>query len=395
MGIETAVAAPAIAEGASKGAEAGAGAGGAAKGAEAATGGGLLAPAAEAGAGAGAAGAPLDLLAGGAGAFTPAAVGEVFPASGALASGLATEPAFASSVTGAFAPGLDTAAGLGVSGGSGSFSAFDPGSGGLDLSAKSAVPGGPNALDNVAAGGTPSGASAQSVSGLPGVSNPLSLDPTAAANTGAPANAGAAGGQAVGGTAPAAGATPAQSGGLSLDKLVSGVESSITKNPLGIAAGIGGLGYSVIKGQEATAATKKIQDQAASLNAQGQQLASYLQSGDLPPGLKSQLTQATAGAKAAVISNFAKQGMSTDPSKNSALAQQLAQIDQQAIITTASIGQSLLTTGINESGMASDLFKTLSNIDQTQTAMIGKSIAAMAAAFGGGGPKIQIGGSSS
>ena len=173
-------------------------------------------------------------------------------------------------------------------------------------------------------------------------------------------------------------------GGL-LDKLVKGAGDSVTKNPLGAALSAGGLGYQIFQGQQQSGANQTIADQANSLNAQGKQLAAYLQSGDLPPGLKASLTQATEGAKAKVIQNFANQGLSTDPTKNSALQQQLAAIDQQAIISTAQIGQQLLTTGINESGMASDLYKKLSDIDATQTAAIGKAIASMASALNGGG----------
>ena len=199
-----------------------------------------------------------------------------------------------------------------------------------------------------------------------------------------PAQLGAPQPQAAGTTPAAATSGGGDNGGL-LDKLVKGAGDSVTKNPLGAALSAGGLGYQIFQGQQQSGANQTIADQANSLNAQGKQLAAYLQSGDLPPGLKASLTQATEGAKAKVIQNFANQGLSTDPTKNSALQQQIAAIDQQAIISTAQIGQQLLTTGINESGMASDLYKKLSDIDATQTAAIGKAIASMASALNGGG----------
>ena len=83
-----------------------------------------------------AASAPLDLLSFGtaAGTAIPEALGSIVPATGALASGLATEPGLAGAALGAFAPGLDTtAAGLGLSGLGGA-----GGVGGLGISPQSA-----------------------------------------------------------------------------------------------------------------------------------------------------------------------------------------------------------------------------------------------------------------
>lgn len=165
------------------------------------------------------------------------------------------------------------------------------------------------------------------------------------------------------------------------------------KNPLGAAIGAAGLGYQALQGQKPPAFTPQMKAQADQLSAQGQQLMSYLQSGNLPPGLKAGLDQATASAKAKIISNFASQGLNTDPRYNSALADQLAQVDQQALISTAQVGQQLLSTGVTETGLSSDLYKTLAQIDATQTANIGKAIANFAQAISGsgGGTTIRLG----
>lgn len=195
--------------------------------------------------------------------------------------------------------------------------------------------------------------------------------------------------------ATAGSAAPASAGaGGDTSSLKSLSESVGIKNPLGAAIGAAGLGYNILQGQQARPSTQNLEQQAAALNSQGQQLLSYLQSGNLPAGLKAQLDQATQAAKARVISNFASQGLSTDPSKNSVLAQQLSQIDQQALISTAQIGQNLMTTGLQESGLSSDLYKTLSQIDQTQTANIGRAIANFASSLnagGGNGINIKLG----
>jgi hypothetical protein len=179
----------------------------------------------------------------------------------------------------------------------------------------------------------------------------------------------------------AAGAAPAAAGGGTKSVL----ESLGIKSPLGAAIGAAGLGYSMMQGQQAPKFSPELQAQAARLDANGQKLMAYLQEGNLPPGLKASLDQATAGAKAKIISNFAAQGLNTDPTQNSVLAQQLAQVDQQAVISTAQMGQQLMQSGLAQSGLSSDLYKTLSQIDQTQTASIGKAIANFAGALGGGG----------
>lgn len=317
--------------------------------------------AAGAGAAAGAAGAPLDLLSFGSAAGTaiPEAAGAIVPATGALASGLATEPAFAGALGGAFAPGLET--GLG-------FASAAPQAGG-------------NALNFVAAGGTPSGGPANIETALGtstgGVAAPVApgVGPVAAPGAaGAPTDL----------TAAAAAGKTAPSG-------ISSVLSSLgIKNPLGAAVAAGGLGYSVLQGQQPSPYAAELEAQAKSLNSQGQQLLSYLSSGNLPSGLKASLTQATNAAKSKIISNYAAQGLPTDPTKNSALAATLAAVDQQALFSTAQIGQQLLQSGISETGLSSDLYKTLAQIDQTQTASIGRAIANFAAAMAGGGGGINL-----
>lgn len=162
------------------------------------------------------------------------------------------------------------------------------------------------------------------------------------------------------------------------------MESLGIKNPLGAAIGAGGLAYAVSQGQKQQKYSPELLAQAQRLDANGQAMMSYLQSGNLPPGLKASLDQATSAAKAKIISNFAQQGMNTDPTQNTTLAAQLAQVEQQALISTAQMGQQLMQSGIQQSGLSSDLYKTLAGIDQTQTANIGKAIANFASSLGGG-----------
>lgn len=220
-----------------------------------------------------------------------------------------------------------------------------------------------------ASGGGPVAPSAPS-----GVSPIAGPDPTTAissSGTGQPA---------------AAASAPAQSGSF-LDNLFSSIGKSATNNPLSFLGGAGML-YNAYSQYQAgknipsiSQIAPQLEQQASQLNAQGQQLAQYLTSGNLPPGLQASLDQATKAAKQNIISNFASRGLSTDPSKNSALAQELAQVDAQAVISTAQMGQQLMQTGIQETGLSSQLYSTLANIDQSMQAQIQKSIAGFAAAM--------------
>lgn len=239
----------------------------------------------------------------------------------------------------------------------------------------------------ITGGATAAGPSAAAIAPPFGTENPMDLTSTSFYDTGAGAGAGQTAPltpeQMRGpGPAPAAAAQPAG------EKSV--LESLGIKNPLGAAIGAAGLGYTALQGQQTPKFSPELMAQAARLDANGQKMMAYLQSGDLPPGLKASLDQATAAAKAKIISNFASQGLNVDPTQNSALAQQLAQVDQQALISTAQIGQQLMQTGLAQTGLSSDLYKTLANIDQTQTAAIGKSIANFAAAISGSGGGLNL-----
>lgn len=228
--------------------------------------------------------------------------------------------------------------------------------------------------------------------GVPaGVSSPTGLDPTQGGGAAAPFST-------TGTAAPAA--APSQ-GGSFLENLFSKVGQSAASNPLSF-LGAGAMAFNAYQANQAMKnipslgeIAPKLQEQAASLNEQGKQLASYLTSGNLPPGLQASLDQATKAAKANIISNFASRGMSTDPTKNSALAQELAAVDAQAVISTAQIGQQLLQTGVNETQLSSSLYTTLANIDNAAQQRIQQSIANFASALapskGAGGLSINLG----
>jgi len=210
----------------------------------------------------------------------------------------------------------------------------------------------------------------------------------------------ATGGDALTSAITGAGGAPGSSvaGGGFWDSILKGAETQLTKNPLSTAAAVGGLGLDFLKGNqtdpnvkalEAQAPTMQVEGQA--LVANGQQLQTYLTSGTLPPALQSQVSSAVAAEKARIISNHAANGENTNPTQNSALAQELSQADINGINLAGQMeqqlftaGSQLLSTGLSETGLSTQLYETLAKMDQANNTDLMKAIASMAAALGGG-----------
>jgi len=314
------------------------------------------------------AGAPLDLLAGGAAAGTADA-----SAAGTL-----------------FAGGLDASA---LAGGGLDLSAL-----GLTDDATSAFAADPalSAINSAAPLGTTAGATGTGVDSLtaaPSWASDLTSNELLS-GTGVSGN-----------TAGTFAATPAGTSPSFLSSLETGAVNSITKNPLGIAIAGGALGYDVLKGNPNSAAENQLNANASTLTAQGAQieglgtqLTQYLQSGTLPPGQQAAVTQAVQARKAQIIANAAANGQNTNPTQNSALAQDLANADQNGLVMAgqlesqlATTGTQLISAGLNATGLSSQIYEALVKIDQTNNSTLMSAIASMAAALGGG-TKIQIGG---
>jgi hypothetical protein len=297
--------------------------------------------------------------------------------------------------------------------------------------ANAAVPGGSPALTQGstalpgAAGGAPSavppGASAGSVAAPPGIAgspdatsvfntgtsavpgSPATPSSSIASLTGAPGGGvpGAAGGTSVGGApfgaAPPAGPSSSIADMLSPGNLANSAVKSLTSNPLGIALGAGGLGYSIYEGKQQTANEKALTADAATATAnstalqqQGQGLVNYLTSGTLPAGYQTQIAQAISSAIAAAKSRAAAQGQSTDPAQNTQLQGEIDQINSQQPILQEQIaaqlagtGTSLIGSGATAAGLSGSLYQALVANDTTQAANAGKAIASLAAAMAG------------
>jgi hypothetical protein len=287
-------------------------------------------------------------------------------------------------------PGFPTATPTGVGG----TSVFDTGT---------QVPGFVNSAGGPSAAPANALGTAGGSGGAAGVSAPAGVSGVPDATAAAGASPGAA---------PAAGAAQPTSsidqllGKLSPSNLANGAIDSLTKNPLGVAAGIGGLGYSIYQGQKQTANEKSLAASASTaannsntLTAEGNQLTGYLTNGTLPPQFQAQITQAVNDAITQAKSAAAAQGLSSDPTQNTALAAQIAQINNQVPILTSQIEEQLASTGGNlisaaaqNTGLSGQLYQALVANDTTQAAGAGKAIAALAAAFNSKG---QISGSGS
>lgn len=185
------------------------------------------------------------------------------------------------------------------------------------------------------------------------------------------------------GAAGTSGITGEGAGGGWLEKLGTGAMKAITNNPLGTAAAAGGLAMTMMPKPD-DPKRAMLEQQAAQLGQQGAMLQQYLANGTLPPALKAQLDKATAAAKARIISNHAKNGMSTDPRSNSALAQELSSVETNAVAAMAQQQIEMMKTGLNETGLSSQLYQVLLKMDRQDNTDLMNAIGNFAAALGGG-----------
>lgn len=193
--------------------------------------------------------------------------------------------------------------------------------------------------------------------------------PTASGDAGAGQSLSAVAPQAAGGTtAPAAPTT-----------LMGNLEKGLTSPNALISAG--GLAMNAIKGQQALPGQNALAQQAATANAQGAQLQSYLTNGTLPQGVQQSIDQATQSTIASIRSQHAAQGTSGSSAEQQEIASATANSKSQG----ASIAMQLLQTGINESGLASKLYENMMQNALQQDQALAGSIQNFATAMGGSG----------
>ena len=163
----------------------------------------------------------------------------------------------------------------------------------------------------------------------------------------------------------------------------SGGIGSLLKDIAPIAA-LGGVGLNAIRSMSGplsstTPYASAEATTANNLNTQGTQLASYLQSGTLPPGVQNSINQAAEAAKAQIRSKYASMG----GGDTSAMMQDLANVDQMAATQGTQIATNLLQTGISETGLSAQLYQSLLQAATAQNAALSSSIGNFASALAG------------
>lgn len=183
----------------------------------------------------------------------------------------------------------------------------------------------------------------------------------------------------------------------------------LNTNTLGVAAAGAGLLNNLVNGNKPLANASALTGTAATNNgtaaqqtAAGTALQQYITTGTLPQGYEDQIQQSAQAAKSQIISNYANRGLPTDPTKNSALAQELAQVDarlpaarEQLASGLATQGTSMINSGLQATGISSSIYTTLANLENDQNKQRGAAIANFASALNGGskgGVNINLGG---
>lgn len=172
--------------------------------------------------------------------------------------------------------------------------------------------------------------------------------------------------------------------------------TSLGASGAGAAVAGGALAFNLFKGDQTDPNITSLHNLVESLGpeqsqlfAQGNQYMSYLAAGTLPPGMQEQLREAKAAGKARFLQNAASSGLSADPNKNSALAQDLNSLDAQEKAAQAqqaqqllSAGNSMISQGIQISNLDANIFKYLSDYDLKQSQATGSAITNFASALG-------------
>jgi len=177
----------------------------------------------------------------------------------------------------------------------------------------------------------------------------------------------------------------------------------IKPNAGAIISGIG-LGNALINGRQSPPYSPQLNQTAAAASATadqqtsaGQALQQWQTTGTLPASYESQVQRAAQDAKTRAISNAAAQGLPTDPTKNTALAQQLNAIDaaipgqREAIATQlAQSGQQMINAGLQATGITSGVYQNLATLQNQKDQATGQAIANFATALNGGNKGVTL-----
>lgn len=285
------------------------------------------------------------------------------------------------------------------------FGGFTPG-GGTDLFGVSGTPAAPSAVSAGGFAGAPAGSDVitgatdttsnaagtdgyiDPTTGLPVPPTPPATAPLPGAATAAPvAGATASSGNPISnayhylfGTSATQPAAPAADG--STPGVVGNVAKSLGLNTGQLlSAGIagGGLIRDVVAGNNLQGQTQ-LTGQAAQLAQQSQLMQSYLQTGQLPPGVQTSINNATSGAQAAIRAKYASQGLSGSSMEQ----QELNQLQLNAASSGAQVAINLYSQGLDDAKISEEIYNTLLTTDQKQQSLTQQSISNISAALSGG-----------
>jgi len=148
------------------------------------------------------------------------------------------------------------------------------------------------------------------------------------------------------------------------------------KNPMLDLVGLG-FGLDILKGSQKPEFEGQLSGSAASLAAQASQLGSYELSGTLPPGIQATLNTAGASAAASIRSQYASRGMTG----SSAEAQDLQNLALQIQGQGQTIAAQLFSQGLQETGMADQLYQGLMQTQIAQDQELSQGVTGLAAAL--------------
>ena len=180
------------------------------------------------------------------------------------------------------------------------------------------------------------------------------------------------------------GATGGTGGGSSFKSFLNNPSLSsagdvLASNP-GAVIGALGLGASALTSQQQPKGYNQLSQEAQQLAAQGSQLQQSL-NGALPAGAQSALNQASNAAKARIRSQYAASGLSGSTME----AQALAGVDESVAAQGFQMADQLYQQGVQESGMASNLYNQLMQVNAQSDAALSSSIGNFSTALAGGG----------
>lgn len=145
------------------------------------------------------------------------------------------------------------------------------------------------------------------------------------------------------------------------------------------AVGTLGLGYDVLKNQ-GNPNIGALGSTASQENALGLQNQTYMQTGQLPPGLQQGITAQLGANQAAIKSKYASMGMSGSTMET----QEMQSAQQAATQQHLNLAMDLVKTGIAQTGLSADLYGSIVKLQGSANDDMMKAVSNFAAALAGG-----------